>query len=79
MNRRTLLRLAALTGFVATPQLRSFALAQSKLVLKASDVHPLGYPTVEAVIALGKKVEEQAAGASVFRCIRPCNSAARRR
>ena len=62
MNRRTLLRLAALTGFVATPQLRSFALAQSKLVLKASDVHPLGYPTVEAVIALGKKVEAASGG-----------------
>ena len=62
MNRRTLLRLAALTGFVATTQLRSFALAQSKLVLKASDVHPLGYPTVEAVIALGKKVEAASGG-----------------
>jgi tripartite ATP-independent transporter DctP family solute receptor len=27
------------------------------MVLKASDVHPLGYPTVEAVIRLGKKLE----------------------
>jgi tripartite ATP-independent transporter DctP family solute receptor len=33
------------------------ALAQSKLVLKATDVHPLGYPTVEAVVRMGKKLE----------------------
>jgi tripartite ATP-independent transporter DctP family solute receptor len=33
------------------------ALAQAKLVLKASDVHPLGYPTVEAVVRMGKKLE----------------------
>lgn len=31
--------------------------AQDKLVLKASDVHPLGYPTVEAVVRMGKKLE----------------------
>src|SRR5262245_33946645 len=33
------------------------ALAQQKLVLKATDVHPLGYPTVEAVVQMGKKLE----------------------
>jgi tripartite ATP-independent transporter DctP family solute receptor len=33
------------------------AAAQSKLVLKATDVHPLGYPTVEAVVRMGKKLE----------------------
>jgi tripartite ATP-independent transporter DctP family solute receptor len=33
------------------------AVAQSKLVLKATDVHPLGYPTVEAVVSMGKKLE----------------------
>jgi tripartite ATP-independent transporter DctP family solute receptor len=33
------------------------ALAQSKIVIKASDVHPLGYPTVEAVVRMGKKLE----------------------
>ncbi|BBK31775.1 tripartite ATP-independent transporter DctP family solute receptor [Stella humosa] len=33
------------------------ALAQQKLVLKASDVHPLGYPTVEAIVRMGKKLE----------------------
>jgi len=31
--------------------------AQQKLVLKASDVHPTGYPTVVAVENLGKKLE----------------------
>ena len=33
------------------------AFAQTKLVLKATDVHPLGYPTVEAVVRRGKKLE----------------------
>ena len=35
----------------------SSALAQQKVVLKASDVHPAGYPTVVAVENLGKKLE----------------------
>src|SRR5262247_2777377 len=33
------------------------ALAQQKMVLKATDVHPLGYPTVEAVVRMGNKLE----------------------
>jgi tripartite ATP-independent transporter DctP family solute receptor len=33
------------------------ALAQQKVVLKASDVHPAGYPTVVAVENMGKKLE----------------------
>ena len=32
------------------------ALAEDKLVLKASDVHPQGYPTVQAVEDMGKKL-----------------------
>ena len=32
------------------------ALAQEKMVLKASDVHPVGYPTVVAVEDMGKKL-----------------------
>ena len=31
--------------------------AQSQTVWKASDVHPLGYPTVEAIQRMGKKLE----------------------
>src|SRR5262249_56488912 len=56
MDRRTLLRLGAFSalGTLAT-DLIGPASAQSKLVLKATDVHPLGYPTVEAVVALGQK------------------------
>src|ERR1700716_2330137 len=57
MDRRTVLRLGAVTALgafsidIATP-----AFAQDKLVLKAADVHPLGYPTVEAVERMGKKL-----------------------
>ncbi len=38
------------------------ALAQQKLVLKASDVHPAGYPTVVAVENIGKKLEKSTNG-----------------
>src|SRR5437868_12177723 len=37
-------------------------LAQQKQVWKASDVHPLGYPTVEAIVRMGKKLEAQTNG-----------------
>src|SRR5262249_61444410 len=64
MDRRTLLRLGAFSalGTLAT-DLIGPASAQSKLVLKATDVHPLGYPTVEAVWATGHKLEAAAWGA----------------
>jgi len=35
---------------------------QEKMVLKASDVHPLGYPTVVAVENIGKKLEKATNG-----------------
>jgi tripartite ATP-independent transporter DctP family solute receptor len=38
------------------------AVAQQKLILKASDVHPAGYPTVVAVEDLGKKLEKATNG-----------------
>ncbi len=38
------------------------AFAQQKMVLKASDVHALGYPTVEAIVRMGKKLEAQTNG-----------------
>jgi tripartite ATP-independent transporter DctP family solute receptor len=38
------------------------AFAQQKMVLKATDVHPLGYPTVEAVVRMGKKLEQATNG-----------------
>jgi tripartite ATP-independent transporter DctP family solute receptor len=56
MNRREVLKLgvasAALGAIGGGP-----VLAQAKMVLKATDVHPLGYPTVEAVVRMGKKLE----------------------
>jgi TRAP-type C4-dicarboxylate transport system substrate-binding protein len=38
------------------------ATAQAKMVLKASDVHPEGYPTVQAVENMGKKLEQATGG-----------------
>ncbi|CAG0966224.1 Solute-binding protein [Burkholderiales bacterium] len=38
------------------------AFAQDKVVWKASDVHPLGYPTVEAIVRMGKKLEARTNG-----------------
>ena len=63
MHRRTVLRLGAATalGALATGW-RAGAIAQQKLILKAADVHPLGYPTVEAVLGMGKKLETATAG-----------------
>jgi len=59
MIRRDILRmsvaglaLGALAIGLGTP-----AAAQQKMVMKAADVHPLGYPTVEAVERMGKKME----------------------
>src|SRR5258706_1481000 len=36
--------------------------AQQKQVWKAADVHPLGYPTIEAVVRMGKKIEAETNG-----------------
>ena len=38
------------------------AFAQQKVVLKSSDVHPFGYPTVEAVKAMGEKLDKATNG-----------------
>jgi tripartite ATP-independent transporter DctP family solute receptor len=64
MKRRDVLRAgsAAAALGIAGLALGSRALAQTKTVLKASDVHPLGYPTVEAVVRMGKKLEQQTNG-----------------
>jgi tripartite ATP-independent transporter DctP family solute receptor len=48
---------AAAVLFAAAP-----AAAQQKQVLKASDVHPLGYPTVEAIVRMGAKLEKATNG-----------------
>src|SRR6267143_6453211 len=52
------LRTALMAGLLAAAAFASApAQAQQKMVLKATDVHPLGYPTVEAVTRMGKKLE----------------------
>src|SRR5215211_9123383 len=61
MDRRTLLRVSACSvlGVMAT---KVPAFGQQKIVLKATDVHPIGYPTVEAVERMGKKLEAATSG-----------------
>ena len=56
MDRRTAIKLG-LAGLAAGAVKMPAAFAQAKVVLKATDVHPLGYPTVEAVVRMGKKLE----------------------
>ena len=60
---KTFATLVATTIVAAVAALGSgSADAQQKLVLKASDVHPAGYPTVVAVEDLGKKLEKATNG-----------------
>ena len=56
-------------GFVSTSLIAGVlalglgvAEAQQTIVLKASDVHPAGYPTVAAVESMGKKLEQASNG-----------------
>ena len=61
MRRRELL--AATGAFVLSGAIAGRrASAQDKKVLKASDVHPEGYPTVQAVESMGKKLEQATNG-----------------
>src|SRR5712691_7324398 len=61
MKRRDLLTLAGAVALTAAAPNRR-ARAQPKTVLKASDVHPEGYPTVQAVENMGKKLEQATQG-----------------
>jgi tripartite ATP-independent transporter DctP family solute receptor len=61
MRRRDLLALAG-TAAVGGAALGRRAWADAKTILKASDVHPEGYPTVAAVESLGKKLETETSG-----------------
>src|SRR5438105_4409658 len=62
--RRNALRLgiAAVIVGAAASLPSGMALAQQKMVMKASDVHPVGYPTVVAVENMGKKLEKATNG-----------------
>ena len=55
ISRRTVL--GATSALAAASFLPHGAQAQAKMVMKAADVHPTGYPTVAAVEAMGKKLE----------------------
>ena len=61
MHRRTFTGLAA-SALVCLAAAVAPAQAQQKQVLKATDVHPLGYPTVEAIVRMGAKLEKQTGG-----------------
>ena len=57
MKRRDFVKLCGSSLAVAAAGVPGMSSAQDKMVWKASDVHPLGYPTVEAVQRMGKKLE----------------------
>src|SRR5678816_2552559 len=59
MKRREFVKLCASSAALAAPGLSR---AQQAVVWKASDVHPLGYPTVEAIVRMGKKLEKETNG-----------------
>ncbi|MBU6497171.1 MAG: TRAP transporter substrate-binding protein [Rhodospirillales bacterium] len=64
MQRRDALKLGAgaLTAGALGLAIPGRAQAQAKMMLKASDVHPEGYPTVAAVESLGKKLSAATQG-----------------
>jgi len=57
MNRRSVIELGLASVVVVAAAKIPRVVAQAKLELKASDVHPTGYPTVVAVENFGKKLE----------------------
>ena len=61
MNRCSVIKLGVIGLALAAAGIATAA-AQSKLELKASDVHPAGYPTVVAVESFGKKLEQATNG-----------------
>src|SRR6202171_2510065 len=61
MDRRSVVKLG-LAGLAIGAVRVPAAFGQAKIVLKATDVHPLGYPTVEAVERMGKKLEAASNG-----------------
>ena len=59
MKRREFVKLCASSAALAAP---GMSWGQQAVVWKASDVHPLGYPTVEAIVRMGKKLEKETNG-----------------
>src|SRR5438552_15418223 len=59
MSYRHFISAALAAACLALP---SAGMAQQKQVWKATDVHPLGYPTVEAIVRMGAKLEKATNG-----------------
>src|SRR5690349_18061493 len=57
IDKRSALRMAIAVALAVAAFSGGAALGQQKVVLKASDVHPEGYPTVAAIASMGKKLE----------------------
>ena len=57
MKRREFVKVCASSLAMGAAGVPVLAAAREKMVWKASDVHPLGYPTVEAIQRMGKKLE----------------------
>ena len=62
MKRRDFIKLSAGLSVAGLTGSADLARAQSKVVFKASDVHPNGYPTVVATESLGKKLSDATSG-----------------
>jgi tripartite ATP-independent transporter DctP family solute receptor len=62
MDRRRALCSAAFAAALVTLAPSGPALAQDEMLLKSADVHPLGYPTVEAVRWMGEELEKETDG-----------------
>ena len=62
INRRLALRLGFTAPLLGLFGGRIASAAEEKMVLKASDVHPEGYPTVQAVEDMGKKLSDATGG-----------------
>ena len=62
MKRRDFVKLCASSAVVGAANIPASVSAQDKVVWKASDVHPIGYPTVEAIQRMGKKLEKETDG-----------------
>ena len=62
MKRGDFFKVCASAVVVCAASMTSTAWSQDKAVWKASDVHPIGYPTVEAIQRMGKKLEKETNG-----------------
>jgi tripartite ATP-independent transporter DctP family solute receptor len=62
IGKRDAMRLTAAGLLVGAGGFARSASAQSKMVFKASDVHPEGYPTVVAVEEMGKALDKDTSG-----------------